>query len=82
MQLKGAVAIVTGGTGGIGAACVDYLVDNGCKVAAWAISIERAKPRDNVMYNARDITDENRVIDAPSACKSAFGAPSLTLLPI
>ncbi len=79
MQLKGAVAIVTGGTGGIGAACVDYLVDNGCKVAAWDIHVDEVALRAEVSYTACDITDEGSVMEALNACKSKFGVPSILI---
>ena len=80
MQLKNAVALVTGGCGGIGAAAVQFLADKGCKVAAWDINTESAdKSRDDVIYTDCDITSEQSVSEAIEKCQAAFGAPSILI---
>ena len=58
MQLNGSIAIVTGGSGGIGGATAAYLVEKGCKVAAWDINVDNAPAAsDALIYSACDITD-------------------------
>ena len=68
MQLKDKVAIVTGGSGGIGAATVKYLRDKGAKVASWDLHEPKDDARlDGVVYIACDIVDETSVLMAASS---------------
>ena len=38
LELKGHVAVITGGASGIGAACTQALVREGCRVAIWDLT--------------------------------------------
>ncbi|MAH04032.1 MAG: SDR family NAD(P)-dependent oxidoreductase [Pseudomonadota bacterium] len=80
MQLKDKVAIVTGGSGGIGAATVKYLRDKGAKVASWDLHEPKDDARlDGVVYIACDIVDETSVLMALGAVKDALGLPQIVV---
>ena len=46
LELKGHVAVITGGASGIGAACAAALVKEGCRVALWDLSLDVARAAD------------------------------------
>jgi NAD(P)-dependent dehydrogenase (short-subunit alcohol dehydrogenase family) len=80
MQLNGSIAIVTGGSGGIGGATAAYLVEKGCKVAAWDINVDNAPAAsDTLIYSACDITDSASITAALDACKDRFGSPTILI---
>jgi len=72
MELKGSVAVVTGGASGLGEACVRDLVSHGVRVAILDLSEDRGRNLASELpgacfFQKTDVTDENSV-------KSAIGA--------
>lgn len=78
-DFKGQVAVVTGGTNGIGAAVARRLVVSGARVAIWDLDVlardERAAslPADMSLFQTTDVADENSVTRATEATLDAFG---------
>lgn len=79
MKLKDQVAIVTGGAQGIGLACVERFLEDGCKVAI--LDIDADKGNDVVsrlghgaMFVHCDVGDKSAVDDAIKQVVSHFGA--------
>ena len=70
LELKGRIAVVTGGASGIGAACADLLQQEGVKVARWDLAAA-----DNVVHC--DTSDAASVKAAMAATVKQFGQPSL-----
>jgi len=73
-RLAGRSALVTGGAGGIGAACVLAFLDEGCEVTATGISEAEIAPwQENAGYEAVDwqIIDviDNGQVDALASRK-------------
>ena len=64
MQLKDALAVVTGGVSGLGFAVAEHLVRNGGKVALFDVNDDKgaeavaALGAGNAMYLRTDVTDE------------------------
>jgi 3-hydroxyacyl-CoA dehydrogenase/3-hydroxy-2-methylbutyryl-CoA dehydrogenase len=78
MEIKGTVAVVTGGASGLGEACVRELAEHGAKVAILDVAQERGEEIANEMGDAvrfyyTDITDEKRVQAAIDGTIDAFG---------
>jgi NAD(P)-dependent dehydrogenase (short-subunit alcohol dehydrogenase family) len=76
--LEGKVAIVTGGTSGIGLATVERFVDEGAKVAIADIQDELGNATvdrlgDNVIYVHTDVTDESAIEALVAATVERFG---------
>jgi NAD(P)-dependent dehydrogenase (short-subunit alcohol dehydrogenase family) len=77
IDLTGQVAIVTGGSGGIGLATVDRLAASGAKVLLWDIneaSLARAATsRPDIATRRVDMLDAAAVSDAMAATTTTFG---------
>ena len=69
MEIKGCIAVVTGGASGLGEASVRTLINEGAKAAILDFDEERgtqlaAELGDSVVFYKTDITDENAVQNA------------------
>ena len=83
ISLKDKVAVVTGGTRGIGFAIVKAMVESGAKVAIWGSRQETADaasakireqyPNCNVMAMAPKLTEQKEVEEAMNAVMEKFG---------
>jgi len=78
MDIKGKVAIVTGGASGLGEATVRRFEDLGAMVAIFDMNEERgqalaAELGTSVIYQAVDVTDEESVENAIAATQETFG---------
>lgn len=83
ISLKDKVAVVTGGTRGIGFAIVKAMVESGAKVAIWGSRQETADaasakireqyPNCNVMAMAPKLTEQKEVEEAMNAVVEKFG---------
>lgn len=79
MDIKGVVAIVTGGASGLGEACVYQLVKEGAKVSILDIAEDRGRKiaadiGDAAFFCNTDVTDEKSVQNAIDSTVEAFGA--------
>jgi 3-hydroxyacyl-CoA dehydrogenase/3-hydroxy-2-methylbutyryl-CoA dehydrogenase len=79
MDIKGLVAIVTGGASGLGEACVYQLVKEGAKVSILDIAEDRGRKiaadiGDAAFFCNTDVTDEKSVENAIDSTVEAFGA--------
>jgi len=79
VKLKDQVALVTGGGQGIGLACVERFVEDGCKVAILDIATERGNEAvsrlgHSAMFIHCDVGDKSAVEDAIKQVVSHFGA--------
>jgi len=75
----GRVAIVTGASGGIGAACAEMLADAGARVALFARSAEKlaaiaARHEDRMLAVAGDVSDERAIEHLFEQTEARFGA--------
>ncbi len=83
--LAGAVAVVTGGESGIGAACVEYLTAAGARVALTYYSdrtaadavVERCGGPERALAAQTDVADEAAVEALFAAAEAAFGTVTL-----
>ncbi len=78
MQLDRSVFLVTGGSSGLGAACVRMFSEHGARVVVADISTEageqiRAELGDTVLFSRCDVTDERNVQDAVDLAVRSFG---------
>ena len=78
MSFENKVIIVTGGTKGIGKACVDYFLERGARVASWgrAIPGEGTSVRrndGNLLYQKVDVSDEAAIKEAVQEAIETFG---------
>lgn len=79
MEIKDAVAVVTGGASGLGETTVRNLVNAGAKVSIVDFAEDRGKAvaaelGDNVIFCKTDITDEKMVQEAMDSTVKTFGA--------
>lgn len=79
MEVKGKVAVVTGGASGLGEACVRDLVSRGGKAAILDLTADRGRQiaselGDSAIFCETDVTNEQDVQSAVDATKEAFGA--------
>lgn len=79
MELKGAVAVVTGGASGLGEACVRMFVAEGAKVAILDMAQERGSAiaselKESAIFVKTDVTDLDQVKAAVSETVSKFGS--------
>lgn len=78
IDLKGRVAVITGGARGIGFACVERMLASGASVMLWdldANALREAKTTlgENIATALVDVTDEGAVVAATQATLEAFG---------
>jgi NAD(P)-dependent dehydrogenase (short-subunit alcohol dehydrogenase family) len=74
IDLKDRVAVVTGGTGDIGRAIVDRLLNSGAKVAVWDLRVpEKSELRYGLVYLQADVTDEAAVTAVAAETIECFG---------
>ncbi|MBW2200823.1 MAG: 3-hydroxyacyl-CoA dehydrogenase [Deltaproteobacteria bacterium] len=78
MEIKGCIAVVTGGASGLGEASVRTLINEGARAAILDFDEERgaqlvAELGDSVVFYKTDITDENAVQDAIDKTVDNFG---------
>jgi 3-hydroxyacyl-CoA dehydrogenase/3-hydroxy-2-methylbutyryl-CoA dehydrogenase len=79
MNIRGSVAVVTGGASGLGEACVRNLANHGAKVSILDFAEDRGQKvaselGDAVIFCMADITDEGNVQAAINKTVEAFGA--------
>ncbi len=79
MELKGKVAVVTGGASGLGEATVRHYVEHGVRVAIFDMDVERgdalaAELGSDVIFHAVNVADETNVQSALAQALSTFGA--------
>lgn len=79
MEIKGTVAVVTGGASGLGEATVRELVARGGKAAILDLTEDRGRAiakelGDGVQFFKTDVTNEKSVQDVVSGTVDAFGA--------
>lgn len=79
MEIKGKVALVTGGASGLGEATVRRYVQLGARVAILDMNDKRgealvAELGENVIYQNVNVVDESAVVTAIEAVVTAFGA--------
>jgi len=79
MEIKGAVAVVTGGASGLGEACVLDLLQRGARVSILDLARERGENAatrmgDEVRFFKTDVTDEDAVREAMDGTVEEFGA--------
>jgi NAD(P)-dependent dehydrogenase (short-subunit alcohol dehydrogenase family) len=79
MELKGTVAVVTGGASGLGEASIRTLVQGGAKAAIFDLAADNgeriaADLGDHVIFCMTDVTDEKSVSEAIEKTVEAFGA--------
>lgn len=79
MDLKGKVAVVTGGASGLGLATVERLSEKGAKVVIFDLNEENAKEAaerlgNNVTYAVVNVTDEDSVQNGIDVAIKTFGA--------
>jgi NAD(P)-dependent dehydrogenase (short-subunit alcohol dehydrogenase family) len=77
MDLEGAVALVTGGSSGIGAATTAQLRDAGARVAVLDV---QAHDEHGDLAIKCDVGDESQVVDAVHRVVEELGAPSAAVL--
>ena len=73
-DLSGQVAVVTGGSQGIGRAVCDRLLASGAQVAVWDLSVDAA---DASFATALDITDADAVESAVAQTEAQLGSVSI-----
>ena len=84
MQIRGRVALVTGGASGLGEATVKRLAAEGAKVLAVDLNEQRGEALasefpDQVLFSACDVTDEEQVVRAIDRAMTAFGQIDITV---
>src|SRR5919106_290220 len=77
MDLEGAVAIVTGGSSGIGAATTKQLRDAGARVAVLDV---QARDEDGDLAIRCDVGDEDQVVFGVQRVVDELGPPSAAVL--
>jgi len=78
MEVKGSVAVITGGASGLGEATVRNFVEGGGRVSILDVQEEKAQRLvaelgDNVIFCMTDVTDEQSVQNAIDTTVAAFG---------
>ncbi len=77
MELRGGVAVVTGGSSGIGRATVARLRDTGARVAV----LDRVEAADTVdLFVHCDVADEHAVVQAVADVVAGLGPPDVAVL--
>jgi NAD(P)-dependent dehydrogenase (short-subunit alcohol dehydrogenase family) len=78
MQLDGAVAMVTGGASGIGAATTAQLRDAGARVAV--LDVQAREDNGGDLAIKCDVGDESQVVESVERVVDELGAPSVAVL--
>lgn len=80
IDLKGRIAIITGGARGIGYAIAERMLESGASVSIWDIDAEKLEvarkklsEKGKVGVQKVELTDEHAVLDATNQVVSAFG---------
>jgi 3-oxoacyl-[acyl-carrier protein] reductase len=73
IDLKGRVAIITGGLGDIGRAVAKTLQCAGALVVSWDISVDAGFDNVDQAFFSVDVTDESSVSEALNATRARFG---------
>lgn len=75
IDLRGRAAVVTGGAGGIGAACVEALLEAGARVAVWDLKVDLdvGGAREPLYRVRADVTDPASVEAAVAATRAKLG---------
>jgi 2-hydroxycyclohexanecarboxyl-CoA dehydrogenase len=88
LELKGHVAVVTGGASGIGAACVAALEREGCRVAVWDLAAavrvdvaDEASVREALAATEREFGPVDHLVHAAAIGSGKFGFPFTNLQP-
>ena len=84
MEFQGRIAVVTGASSGIGAACARKLAERGARVALFARSIEKlqaiaARHEDRMLAVSGDVGDEAAIDRLFAETESRFGACDLLI---
>ncbi len=79
MDIKGNVAVVTGGASGLGEACVRNFIENGGKVSIFDFDSDRGEKvseelGDSAIFCKTDVSDEKNVQESVDKTMDAFGA--------
>lgn len=77
MNYDGQVALVSGGASGLGAACVDYLQQQGMKVAVWDRQEEQKAQAD--LFVVCDVVSETSVEEAMQKTIRLLGSPRVVI---
>ena len=78
IDLKGRVAVITGGARGMGFACAQRFIDSGARVALWdldgdAITARRCQPWSTARGFVVDVANEGGINAARQSTLEAFG---------
>ncbi|OQY01465.1 MAG: 3-hydroxyacyl-CoA dehydrogenase [Desulfobacteraceae bacterium 4572_130] len=84
MEIKECTAVVTGGSSGLGKACVSKLVDLGAKVAVLDIVKEKDQKiesefKDSIIFCKTNVADENSVQKAVEKTINTFGKINIVI---
>jgi NAD(P)-dependent dehydrogenase (short-subunit alcohol dehydrogenase family) len=79
MDIKGKVAVVTGGASGLGEACVERIIADGGKVAIFDLNDKRGEAlaeqhQGSALFCKVNVASEDDVMAGVAAAKEAFGA--------
>lgn len=74
LDLNGRVAVVTGGSSGIGEATVQRMLSSGAKVAVWDMNIPSTNyDQDSLIFIKTNVSDETSIANATTKTLERFG---------
>ena len=73
--MKHKIAVITGGSSGIGLSIIHNLTAQGCKAVSWDIN----PPKENIPYIHCDVTSEEGVQNALNETIKQFGVPTVLI---
>lgn len=79
MRLKGKIALVTGGTKGLGQALIKSLSSEGARVITCARSISSSDKVQNVVYMEADVTNEDDISTLVKDIEENFGSVNILI---